>query len=78
MKDYLPDKVWRVELYWLAALAVVSIISDQIIPQVAVFAHMGGMVAGVVFGLIVRVPKPAYALTGVPVDELLGKGLQAK
>jgi membrane associated rhomboid family serine protease len=78
MKGYLPDKVWRVELYWLAALAVVSIISDQIIPQVAVFAHMGGMVAGVVFGLIVRVPKPAYALTGVPVDELLGKGLQAK
>lgn len=62
MKEYLPDRIWRVELYWLAALAVVSIISDQIIPQVAVFAHMGGMVAGLVFGLIVRVPKPAYAV----------------
>ncbi|CAN5184858.1 hypothetical protein BH10CYA1_BH10CYA1_41000 [soil metagenome] len=76
MKGYLPDKVWRVELYWLAALAVVSIISDQIIPQVAVFAHMGGMVAGLVFGLIVRVPKPAYALITTPADEPLG--VQAK
>jgi rhomboid protease GluP len=71
MKGYLPDKVWRVELYWLAALAMVSIISDQIIPQVAVFAHMGGMVAGLVFGLIVRVPKPAYAITRAETEEPL-------
>lgn len=76
MKGYLPDKVWRVELYWLAALAVVSIISDQIIPQVAVFAHMGGMVAGLVFGLIVRVPKPAYAVVTTSADQPLG--VQAK
>ncbi|MBS1953702.1 MAG: rhomboid family intramembrane serine protease [Cyanobacteria bacterium SZAS-4] len=77
MKEYLPDRIWRVELYWLAALAVVSIISDQIIPQVAVFAHMGGMVAGLVFGLIVRVPKPAYAVVqATPADE--PSSLQAK
>ncbi|MFN8552209.1 MAG: rhomboid family intramembrane serine protease [Candidatus Obscuribacterales bacterium] len=77
MKDYLPERIWRVELYWLAALAIVSVISDQIIPQVAVFAHLGGMVAGLVYGLIVRVPKPAYA---VPTAVIEGDtaGLQAK
>lgn len=77
MKDYLPERIWRVELYWLAALAIVSVISDQIIPQVAIFAHLGGMVAGLVYGLIVRVPKPAYA---VPTAALEGDtaGLQAK
>lgn len=61
MKGYLPDRIWRTELYWLAGYAVVSVILDQIIPQVAVFAHLGGMVAGLIFGLIVQVPKPAYA-----------------
>lgn len=75
MKDYLPDKIWRVELYYLAALAVVSVISDQVIPQVAIFAHLGGMVAGLVYGLIVRVPKPAYAVE-TTADETVG--LQAK
>lgn len=75
MKDYLPDKIWRVELYYLAALAVVSVISDQVIPQVAIFAHLGGMVAGLVYGLIVRVPKPAYAVETAAEETA---GLQAK
>lgn len=75
MKGYLPEKIWRTELYWLAALALVSVISDQIIPQVAVFAHMGGMVAGLIFGLIVRVPKPAYAVDKA--DETVQKDVQS-
>jgi rhomboid protease GluP len=72
MKDYLPEKIWRVELYWLAALAIVSVISDQIIPQVAIFAHLGGMVAGLVYGLIVRVPKPAYAVETTATTSIAG------
>jgi rhomboid protease GluP len=62
MKRYLPRSIWQAELTWLAALALMSTISDQMIPHVAAFAHTGGMVAGVLFGLIVRVPKPAYAV----------------
>jgi membrane associated rhomboid family serine protease len=76
MKDYLPERIWRVELYWLAALAIVSVISDQIIPQVAIFAHLGGMVAGLVYGLIVRVPKPAYAVETISTNA--ASGLQAE
>ena len=61
MKCYLPEKIWRTELLWLLGLAVFSAISDQIVPQVATFAHLGGTVAGLIFGFIVRVPKPEYA-----------------
>jgi rhomboid protease GluP len=62
MKKYLPRSIWQTELTWLAGLALASTISDQLIPHVAAFAHTGGLVAGVAFGLIVQVPKPAYAV----------------
>jgi rhomboid protease GluP len=62
LKKYLPRSIWQTELTWLAGLALASTISDQLIPHVAAFAHMGGLVAGITFGLIVQVPKPAYAV----------------
>jgi rhomboid protease GluP len=64
MKRYLPRKIWQLELGWLGALALASTISDQMIPHVASFAHLGGLIAGVMFGLIVKVPRPAYAVKG--------------
>ncbi|HEY9714725.1 MAG TPA: rhomboid family intramembrane serine protease, partial [Chroococcales cyanobacterium] len=63
LKEYLPDRVRKIELYWLAGLALSSVVADQFSPLIASYAHAGGMVAGLAFGFIVRLPKPQYAVT---------------
>lgn len=60
LKDQLPQSMRRTELMWMGGLAIMQIVLDRIVPQVAAFAHLGGIVAGVVFGMIVAVPRPAF------------------
>jgi membrane associated rhomboid family serine protease len=69
LKNELPDKIRRTELMWMGGLAITQLVLDHIIPRVAVFAHLGGLVAGVVFGMIVAVPRPPFQkLSSSPSD----------
>jgi membrane associated rhomboid family serine protease len=61
LHDYLPAKVRQIELAWLAGLALSGVVIDQMTPYVASVVHLGGMLAGMLFGMIVSVPKPEYA-----------------
>lgn len=65
LKDILPAKIRHAELRWMAILALVQIIFDQIINNmpgsgepgaihVASIAHLGGMLAGCALGFLVR------------------------
>jgi membrane associated rhomboid family serine protease len=57
LKDVIPETLRRSELLWMAALVAGQIVLDQIIPHVAGFAHLGGLVAGIVLGLLLRIPS---------------------
>lgn len=52
MKDNIPESVRRTELIWMFGLMIAQIMLDQIIPHVAVFAHLGGLMAGIALALI--------------------------
>lgn len=56
-KDLLPANLRKSELNWMVRLALLQIILDQVIPHVAVFAHLGGLVAGLLLGLSLPVRK---------------------
>ncbi len=56
-KDFLPANLRKSELNWMVRLALLQIILDQVIPHVAVFAHLGGLVAGLMLGLLLPVRK---------------------
>ncbi len=57
LKDILPESIRRTEVSWMLGLAAAQVVLDQIVPHVAVFAHLGGLVAGLVLGLIVPLRK---------------------
>jgi rhomboid protease GluP len=56
-KDLLPANIRRNELSWMFKLALLQVILDQIVPHVAVFAHLGGLVSGLILGLLLPVRK---------------------
>ena len=60
LKDVLPANIRKVEIAWMAGLAIGQVILDKIIPHVAAFAHLGGLITGVILGLIL----PVLTLTG--------------
>jgi rhomboid protease GluP len=66
LKNVLPKSIRQTELYWMFGLAVAQIVMDQVVnyfagkthgvgelPHIASYAHIGGMVAGFVLGMIV-------------------------
>ncbi len=61
LRKYLPASVCRSELSWLIGLALSGFLIDKMVPQVAAIVHLGGMLAGLLFGSIVSVPRPSYA-----------------
>lgn len=61
LKDQLPPGVRRGELSWMAGLALAQVVLDQVIPQVAAMAHLGGLLAGFVLGLLVNVSRPSQS-----------------
>ncbi|MBX9695503.1 MAG: rhomboid family intramembrane serine protease [Cyanobacteria bacterium] len=50
MKNQIPHSIWLMEVSWLGGLTAAQVVLDQIIPHVAVFAHLGGLVAGLAIG----------------------------
>jgi rhomboid protease GluP len=60
LREYLPASVRRTELSWLIGLAVGGTVIDRMMPQVASIIHLGGLLAGIVFGLLISVPVPKY------------------
>ncbi|GEM_PF-1089449 len=56
-QDLLPAGVRKAELSWMLGLSVAQVILDQIIPNVAAFAHLGGLVAGLLIGLVLPIGK---------------------
>lgn len=58
LKDKIPDSVRRFELSWLGGLAAFQVILDQVIPHVAAFAHLGGLLAGLAFGMVLSLRNP--------------------
>lgn len=57
-KHLLPESIRRNEVSWMLGLAAAQVALDQVVPHVAVFAHLGGLVAGLVLGLLVPLRKP--------------------
>jgi membrane associated rhomboid family serine protease len=60
LREYLPASVRRTELSWLIGLAVGGTVIDRMMPQVASIIHLGGLLAGIIFGLLISVPVPKY------------------
>jgi rhomboid protease GluP len=58
LKDVIPEAIRRSELILMASLAATQIVLDQIVPNVAVFAHLGGLLAGIAIGMIVAIRPP--------------------
>jgi len=59
LKDKIPESVRRMELSWLGGLALAQIVLDQVIPHVAAFAHLGGMVSGFAIGMLLSIRTPS-------------------
>lgn len=58
LKDQLPKGVRKQEITWMLCLAVSQVILDQFVPHVAAMAHLGGLIAGFLLGLLLGVSKP--------------------
>lgn len=58
LKNKIPEPIWKFKLGMLSGLALFQIILDQLIPHVAVFAHLGGLLAGAAFGMVLSIRSP--------------------
>lgn len=58
LKNKIPESIWRFKLSMLGGLALFQIILDQLIPHVAVFAHLGGLLSGIAFGSVLSIRSP--------------------
>jgi membrane associated rhomboid family serine protease len=55
--DALPSTIRSRELRWMTSLGIGQIILDRIIPQIAVYAHLGGLLSGIALGFLLPVRK---------------------
>jgi membrane associated rhomboid family serine protease len=58
LKNKIPVSIWKFKLGLLGGLAMFQIILDQLIPHVAVFAHLGGLLGGLAFGAVLSIRSP--------------------
>jgi membrane associated rhomboid family serine protease len=56
LKTVIPESLRRSELFWMLGLAGAQIVLDHVIPQIASFVHLGGLITGVVLGLLLKMP----------------------
>lgn len=63
LKDFLPQKVRRRYLSVMAAMVCVQLVLDQLLPRVAVFAHLGGLIFGLCLGGLVAIRSPERRLS---------------
>ncbi len=59
LKDKIPESIWRFHLSWLAGLALSQLVLDHVIPHVASFAHLGGLLAGLAIGMLLSIRTPS-------------------
>ncbi|MBI4534177.1 MAG: rhomboid family intramembrane serine protease [Candidatus Melainabacteria bacterium] len=57
LKQVLPNNIRKMEVSAMISLAILQIVLDQIVPHVAVFAHLGGLGTGLLVGLVMPMPK---------------------
>jgi membrane associated rhomboid family serine protease len=53
LKHIVPDSIRKSELSWLIGFALAQIALDQIVPKVAAFAHLGGLITGLLIGFVI-------------------------
>lgn len=61
LKAVLPQSLRRRYLTLMAAIAVSQLVMDQFIPHIAVFAHLGGLIAGIALGAVTSIRTPSEA-----------------
>jgi rhomboid protease GluP len=66
LKNVIPDAIRKSELGWLIGFAIAQIALDQIIPKVAAFAHLGGLVSGLLLGFVLPLRYVASAQAPAP------------
>lgn len=57
LKDVLPASLRKSDLTWMLGLALAQVVLDQFVPHVAIYAHIGGLVAGFLLGLVLPIRK---------------------
>ena len=53
LKKVLPAKLRIRELAWMTGLVLLQVICDQLIPRIAGFAHLGGLISGFILALFI-------------------------
>jgi membrane associated rhomboid family serine protease len=53
LKHIVPDSIRKSELSWLIGFALAQVALDQVIPKVAAFAHLGGLLTGLLLGSLI-------------------------
>lgn len=59
LKDVLPGSLRRRYLLVMTAFALVQLVFDQLIPRIASFAHIGGLISGMALGMITSTRTPS-------------------
>jgi rhomboid protease GluP len=59
LKAVLPQSLRRRYLTLMGAIAVSQLVMDQFIPHIAVFAHLGGLLAGIALGAVTSIRTPS-------------------
>jgi membrane associated rhomboid family serine protease len=62
LRNVLPEEMRKRELRWMLVMTICQIGLDHVIPKVAGFAHLGGLAAGLVLGLVLF-PEQAFKKT---------------
>ncbi len=56
LKNFLPQQLRRRQLTVMVTLLAFQLVIDQIIPHIDVFAHIGGLIAGIVIAMCLPIP----------------------
>jgi rhomboid protease GluP len=59
LKEVLPQSLRKRYLWMMVAIAMSQIVMDQFIPHIAVFAHLGGLIAGIALGAVTSIRTPS-------------------
>ncbi|CAN5371743.1 hypothetical protein BH11CYA1_BH11CYA1_32880 [soil metagenome] len=59
LKAVLPESLRKRYLWMMAAIASSQLVMDQIIPHIAIFAHLGGLIAGIALGAVTSIRTPS-------------------